>query len=142
MLSKIGLKIKKNHIFCAEHTTDSIENTNKGLLGVRFYTRESAMDEHTPTYGNILNPVFAQGANRVELLRKLQPETVLYSGLPGYKQIQMCKNYFQFIPLQYHSDELYKKPSEEVLEAEAKDQKRRKEYKKRKKEEKIVSGAK
>jgi hypothetical protein len=69
----------------------------------------------------------------------LTPETVLYKGLPGYKQVLLHKSYIGFVPQEYHSDPLYQKPSSEVLKAEAEDQKSRKEYKKMKKEMQIAT---
>jgi hypothetical protein len=42
----------------------------------------------------------------------------------------MQENYLPFIPEQYRCDQLYCKPSKEVLNAEEKDQKERSQYKK------------
>jgi hypothetical protein len=53
--------------------------------------------------------------------------------LPGYKQVMRHKNYLPFIPEQYRCDQLYCKPSKEVLDAEERDQKERSQYKKMKK---------
>ena len=70
------------------------------------------------------------------MLASLNPERVLYKGLPGYKQILLYRSYISFVPIQYHSDALYQKPSKETLDAEKLDQKERKAYKKMKKESK------
>ena len=128
------LRIQKNHLFTA--TMETVDSTKT----LRFTTRQSALPEHTEERGDLVNPLFKQdGSSRIDLLRQLRPNRVLYKGLPGYKQVLLHKNYISFVPQQYHSDPLYQKPSKEVLEAEEKDQKQRKAYKKMKKEGKSIT---
>jgi hypothetical protein len=55
---------------------------------------------------------------------------VFYKGLFGYKQVLMHEKYLPFVPHQYHTDDLYKKPSEEVLKSEKEDQDQIRKYKK------------
>ena len=131
-LEKAKLRIKKNHIFSA-----TVDATTQKLC---FTTRQSALPEHLEVAGDIVNSDFVEENNtRSDLLRRLQPERVLYKGLPGYKQFLLYKNYISFVPKQYHSDPLYQKPSEQVLQSEEDDQKKRKAYKKAKKESKTVT---
>lgn len=114
MLWKCGLKIRLNH---RNGTTDIIA----------IITRLSDLPEHQRVYGDIINKKFApQGGDRLQALWSLQPEKVFYKGLPGYKQVLMYENYAPFVPKQYHSDDLYKKPSEDVLKSEKEDQDERK----------------
>jgi hypothetical protein len=140
-LAKAKLSIKKNHIFCAQwtETADTVTGISTGKM--TFYTRQSALEEHQKVYGNITNGNFGVGVNRIQKLRSIAPDPVFYSGLPGYKQISLYKNYIQYVPAQYHSDVLYLKPSKEVIDAEELDQKERKAYKKIKKEGKTVMPA-
>jgi hypothetical protein len=106
---------------------------------LRFFTRVSDLAQHPPEYGIIMNQSLICGReeNRIELLTALRPNRVSYNGLPGYKQVMMHKNYLPFIPEQYHCDQLYCKPSKEVLDEEEKDQKERRQYKKMKKAAKL-----
>jgi hypothetical protein len=131
-LRNAKLAIAVNHIFTA--TTDAADG-NK----LKFFTRISNLEEHTEVHGDIQRATFATAAQRKELLTDMQPETIVYKGLPGYKQVLMHKNYIGFVPPQYHTDTLYKKPSKEVLEAEELDQKQRREYKKKHKKMKVVA---
>jgi hypothetical protein len=146
MLAKAKLVIQKNHIFtaticaAAAAAATQVLPTTPPLVRFRFFTRQSALPEHQEVTGDIVNPAFAPGdGNRQELLASLTPERVLYKGLPGYKQILLYKSYIAFVPLQYHSDDLYQKPSKETVAAEKLDQKERKEYKKMKRERKTVA---
>ena len=108
-LQKRKLKIKVNHIFSASADSSNV---------IRFSTRISSLPEHPPVYADIRNEAFAVGKNRLKELRLLRPLTVIYKGLPGYKQILLHKNYISFVPKQYHNDALYQQPSAEVLKAE------------------------
>jgi hypothetical protein len=93
----------------------------------RFFIRLSDLLEHQRVFGDVRNQDFVpQGDDRLGALRSLQIEKVFYKGLPGYKQVLMHEKY----PHQYHSDDLYKKPSEEVLKSEKEDQDQRRKYKK------------
>jgi hypothetical protein len=120
-----GLRITTNHIFSA-----TMDNTST----LRFFTRVSDLAQHPPEYGIIMNQSFICGRedNRIELLKALRPNRVSSNGLPGYKQVMMHKNYLPFIPEQYRCDQLYCKPSKEVLDAEERSQ-----YKKMKKAAKL-----
>jgi hypothetical protein len=71
------------------------------------------------------------------LLKALRPNQVIYKGIPGYKQVMMYKKYRPFIPEQYRSDLLYCEPSKEVLDAEEKAKKQRRQNKKMRKEAKL-----
>jgi hypothetical protein len=124
-----GLRITTNHMFSA-----TMDNTST----LRIFTRVSDLAQHPSEYGIIMNQSFIYGReeNRIELLKALRPNRVSYNGLPGYKQV-MHKNYLPFIPEQYRYDQLYCKPSNEVLDAEEKDQKERSQYKKMKKAAKL-----
>jgi hypothetical protein len=125
ILSKSGLRIKLNHIFTA--FSEPANNFP------RFFTRVSDLPDHERVFGDVLNSDFVPPeGNRLEALRSLQPEKVLYKGLPGYKQVLMHEKYIPFVPRQYRSDDLYKKP-EAVLMSEKEDQNKRKKYKKMKK---------
>ena len=126
-LNKRKLKIKTNHIFTASN-----------VKSFQFYTRKSALEEHRPQYGDVRNNEFGVGVDRLKRLRQLQAPTVVYKGLPGYKQVLLHKNYIGFVPQQFHGDALYTKPSDEVLKAEEEDQKQRKSYKKMKKESRMA----
>jgi hypothetical protein len=137
-LSKARLLVTKNHIFCAEWNDAEASTEENTSTKMRFYTRRSALDEHQAVYGNILNNTFAIGANRIETLKAMAPERVVYAGLPNYKRILMHKNYVHFVPQEYHNDPLYQRPSKDVIESEEKDQKERRAYKKMKKEQKTV----
>lgn len=131
-LARAKLMIKKNHIFTADRTKDPTSNEWK----LRFGTRVSGLEEHPIAYGDIINPEFTpEGGNRSELLRSLEPSTLKYKGLPGYKQVLMHDKYRHYVPPEFHDDELYRKPSKDVLDAEEIDQKERKQRKKIKKEE-------
>jgi hypothetical protein len=119
ILSKCGLKMKVNHKFTAfMEVTDN---------NVRFFTRLSDLLEHQRVFGDVRN--VPQGGDRLGALRSLQIEKVFYKGLPGYKQVLMHEKYLPFLPHQYHSDDLYKKPSEEVLKSEKEDEDQRRKYK-------------
>jgi hypothetical protein len=125
VLENSGLRITTNHISSA-----TMENTST----VRFFKRVSDLAQHPPVYGLIMNQSFVNGReeNRIESFKALRPSRVSYNGLPGYKQVMMHKIYLSFIPEQYRCDQLYCKPSKEVLDAEEKDQEERSQYKKMK----------
>jgi hypothetical protein len=126
ILSKCGVQIIVNHIFTA------LSDANDNLP--MFFTRVSELPEHQRVFGDVISKEFVpQRVNRLEALRCLQIETVLYKGLPGYKEVLMHEKCLPFVPRQHHSDDLYKKPSEEVLQSEKEDQGQRKKYKKMKK---------
>jgi hypothetical protein len=113
ILSKCGLKFNVNHIFTA------------------FLTRLSDLLEHQRVFGDVRNQDFVpQGGDRFGAICSLQIENVFYKGLPGYKQVLMHEKYLPFVPHQYHSDDLFKKPSEEVLKSEKEDQDQRRKYNK------------
>ena len=130
-LDKAKLSIKKNHIFSAR-----VGTTINHLF---FATRRSALPEHLEVGGDIMNRLFVEGNNnRLDSLKSLKPKRLLYPGLPGYKQILLYKSYIRYVPKQYHSDPLYKKPTKDVLEAEEADQKKRKASKREKKKKEIT----
>jgi hypothetical protein len=138
-LSKSKLKITSNHIFCAETIQNSVDGNENNRSSMRFYTRMSNMDEHQAVYGDVANPSFATGGNRLKSLKALTPEPVIYDGLPGYKQILMYKKYRPFVPLELHTEDLYKKPPPATWKSEEEYQKMRKQMKKEKKAAKVVS---
>ena len=111
--------------------------------GVRFGTRESDLEEHAITYGNIVNrSLTVGGVDRLTALQSLDiGDPIRYAGLPGYKQILLWKKYKPFIPQEYASDPLYAKPTKEVIDSEKKDQKKRSAVKKERKETKIARTA-
>lgn len=98
----------------------------------------SNLTEQTEQYGAIQRKDFTEAHKRKDLLLSLQPESIVYKRLLGYKQVLMHKNYTSFVPVHYHSDLLYRKPSKEVFDAEEVDQKKRQKYKKEHKKLKTV----
>lgn len=130
-LRSAKIMITKNHIFSA-----TVEGCDDHTF--KFFARISNMTEHPEQHGAIQRANFAQQHERKESLLSMQPEKIVYKGLPGYKQVLMHKNYTSFVPKHYHTDLLYRKPSKEVLEAEELDQKHRREYKKKHKKMKTV----
>lgn len=130
--NKKKLAIYTNHIFYCEETT-----TAKPFLIL--CTRVSDLPEHTVESAFIINKKLTIEAGktpeeRLALLQLIQPAIIEYKGLPGYKQVLLYEKYRPFVPVQFHKDDLYKKPTKQLLDEEKKDQKERKVYKKEKKE--------
>ncbi|KAG7368640.1 hypothetical protein IV203_031383 [Nitzschia inconspicua] len=94
---------------------------------MKLHTRESSLEEHGKVYDdNIIDPKFAANGDRRKKLKSVAPPPIIYNGLPGYEQqILMHKSYSQYVPLEYRNNPLYKEPSLDVVDAEAKDQRER-----------------
>ncbi|KAG7358348.1 hypothetical protein IV203_014936 [Nitzschia inconspicua] len=133
-LAEAKLAIAKNHIFCAEWLEEHGGE-------VKFYTRQSALDEHKEAVGRITNPKFSSGGTRKEVLKSMVPATIEYKGLPGYKQVLMSTKFKEYVPPKDRNDPLYAQPSREVLNAEADDQRARRLSKKQKRESTTLTSA-
>jgi hypothetical protein len=93
-----------NHIFTCEDVDDVMKLQQSNLL------------EHEETFVCLWKTHWKDVSQR-ELIeyaeRVLMPIPCL--GLNPYKMVEMWKNYRPVIPVEYQSDALYAKPSEEVL---------------------------
>ncbi|KAG7347967.1 hypothetical protein IV203_016672 [Nitzschia inconspicua] len=102
-----------------------LPNTSDGVT-MKFHAREPSLEDHGKVYAdNIIDSKFAANGDRREKLKSVAPPPTIYNGLPGYKQILMHKSYSQYVPSKYRNNPLYKEPSPDVVDAEAKDQRER-----------------
>jgi hypothetical protein len=101
---KLAGNIKMNHIFTCDEMGDVMKLRQSNLL------------EHEETLVYLRKKHWKDVSQR-ELMeyaeRVLTP--IKCVGLNPYKMVEMWKNYRPVIPVEYQSDALYAKPSDEVL---------------------------
>ncbi len=102
--------VKNNHIFTCNGDDDEL------IMKIR----ESNLDEHEITRHTVVRP--SRGIrNDIEKLRTrsaalLQP--IKPPGINPYKRVELFFKYRPVVPPEYHQDEFYIKPSDDVLKME------------------------
>jgi hypothetical protein len=103
MYPKLAGHIKQNHIFSCEDN------------GSELMIRKSNLPEHQEYILRIRKKNWAT-VGRTEMIvyaeKVLKP--IKCVGLNPYKMVEMFKNYRPVVPVEFHSDELYAEPSQEV----------------------------
>lgn len=131
---KAKYSIINNHIFTCKLFNGNIYTPSGHLY---MHSRRSDLNEHKEVRCDIIKQSFlAETTERFTAIFSMNPDRIEYAGLPGYKQVLLWKNYLQFVPAKYHTDPMYKKPSDELLQSEKQDKKERKLAKEEKKKKK------
>ena len=97
----LKLLVKKNHIF---------DCTEDGKMIIK----ESNLDEHGTAFNGLKKSTPTDLVSLKVVTKDLLKE-VTTPGINPYKQIELFHKYKPVVPTEYHNDELYTKPSEEVI---------------------------
>jgi hypothetical protein len=135
----------KHHIFTCrvDEATGSAYNKENTL---KVETRESYLDEHEVTFHNMLKKNFfdydwfgisfddAIHDRKQWFVGLFPPDNLPFQGIPEYKQVTLYNSYRKYIPIE-DRDSMCPRPSDEVLNSQKADKKRRAHVKKEAKQE-------